>query len=114
MKKSIKPKVPGGVSHAAMRLARTEINNAYHAQSIDGMEDEPWVIGVEWNLTRPHHPDPGEICDNMPILAYSTKTKVPLKPHPNCVCYITPVLEDFQIFAQKLKSGAYDNEQKGA
>lgn len=108
VKHSIKPSVPGGVSHAAMRLARTEINNAFHSQAIASMQDEPWVIGVEWNLSRQHPADQRDICDQYADIRIFDKTKVPPKPHPNCRCYITSVLEDFQIFANKLRAGAYN------
>jgi hypothetical protein len=101
--KSIKPSVPGGVSHAAMRLARTEIGNAYHAQSIGEYQDEPWVINVEWNLSGSHNPDPREICEQYADIGIFDKAKVPPLPHPNCMCYITPVLEDFSTL---YKTGA--------
>jgi len=38
----IDPNVKGGVSYAARRLARTEINNAFHTTTIRAAADQPW------------------------------------------------------------------------
>jgi hypothetical protein len=108
VRKSISPKVAGGVSYAAMRLARTEINNAFHAQSIGTMEDKPWVESVRWNLSRVHKDDPGDLCEEYSDIGTFDKTDVPLKPHPQCMCYITPELSSFADFAAGLQSGVYD------
>jgi hypothetical protein len=43
----INPNVPGGVRSAAMRLARTEINNAFHFTSIRYTREMPW--GLEYS-----------------------------------------------------------------
>src|SRR5688500_11632 len=49
----ISPSAPGGVSYAAMRLARTEINNAFHQRQITGGQ-RPGVTGIRWNLSGSH------------------------------------------------------------
>lgn len=59
----VDPNVPGGASYAAMRLARTEINNAFHAQTLQSMADSGVVEYVKWNLSR-SHPDK-DICDDL-------------------------------------------------
>jgi hypothetical protein len=107
-RKSVSPKVAGGVSYAALRLARTEINNAFHAQSIGSMEDKPWVESVHWNLSKVHTEDPGDLCEEYADIGTFDKTNVPVKPHPQCMCYITPDMADFADFAASLQSGAYD------
>jgi hypothetical protein len=106
--KSISPNTPGGVSFAAMRLARTEINNAFHVQSMQEM-DKPWAQEVKWNLSKMHKPDPGDPCEEYARIGTYSKDAIPLKPHPQCMCYITPVMLDFNIFAQQLRAGSFDD-----
>lgn len=59
----VDPNTPGGASYAAMRLARTEINNAFHSQTIEQMRKSGVVEYVKWNLSR-SHPD-RDICDDL-------------------------------------------------
>ena len=47
----IRPDTPGGVSYAAQRLGRTELNNAFHETSRRAVEGMPWITGVRWNLS---------------------------------------------------------------
>lgn len=88
VKSMINPNVRGGVSYAAQRLARTEINNAFHAASIDRYERSPYVTGVDWNLSG-SHPE-GDLCDWLAMKSPYDKKHVPAKPHPMCFCFITP------------------------
>jgi hypothetical protein len=108
----IDPRVKGGVSYAALRLARTEINNAYHAQSTDSARDKPWVKGMRWRLSN-SHPKP----DNCNIYATADNgigsgvwpiDRVPHKPHPNCLCYVVPELVTMAEFNRNLRYGVYD------
>lgn len=107
IRQSISPDVPGGVSYAANRLARTEINNAYHAASADRYMNSPIVESVDWHLST-SHPE-GDICDQMAEEGPYDKDKVPEKPHPNCYCYITPHLPTQEEFMANLLSGKYDD-----
>lgn len=88
----IDPRVRGGVSHAALRLGRTELNNAFHTRQIAEAQRE-WVSAVRWNLSRSHPRE--DVCD-----VYASrddglgsgvwdKHGVPSKPHPQCLCYLT-------------------------
>lgn len=94
VKKFIQPSTPGGVSYAAMRLARTEINNTFHDRQIDNAQNKPWVGGAKWNLSH-SHPRPDE-CDKL-ARGHSegmgpgiyAPDEIPQKPHPQCFCYIT-------------------------
>lgn len=107
------PNTPGGVRYAAMRLARTEINNAYHAISVNQAADKPWVQGMKWNLSG-SHPKPDE-CDE---LAHEDKfemgsgvfpaQEVPRKPHPHCLCVAVPMVVDEEEFLDALVGGRYD------
>lgn len=101
----ISPNTPGGVRYASMRLARTEINNAFHAISIQNATEKPWVNQMKWNLSRSHpKPDP---CDA--LVGLYDPPDVPRKPHPHCFCYVTPQVEDRDVFLDKLLAGQYDD-----
>jgi hypothetical protein len=110
----IRPDVRGGVSYAAMRLARTEINNAYHAVSIDHERDKPWTLGMRWRLSRSHpHVD---ICDDLARrdsaglgAGVFPSGDVPRKPHPQCLCYVTPELPTNDQFFTEFHAGKYDD-----
>lgn len=112
---SIRPDVRGGVSYAAMRLARTELNNAFHAAAVESVQDKPWVMGMEWHLSG-SHPRP-DICDEY---AHEDKFdlgngifptgQVPEKPHPHCFCYVVPGLQDEDDFVAAFARGDYDEQ----
>ena len=104
----IDPNVPGGVSYAARRLGRTEINNAFHAQSIHDAQNTPWVEGMRWNLSKRHEDDPGDECETYYEIGVFDKEHVPDKPHPNCRCFVTPELNAYQDFEDALIQGKYD------
>jgi hypothetical protein len=101
VRSSIDPNVAGGVSYAAMRLGRTEINNAYHAQAINDMREKPWVDHVKWNLSKVHVPQ-GCRCEVFARISAFPKENIPRKPHPQCMCYITAVLVDWESFESNL------------
>lgn len=108
----INPATPGGVRYAALRLARTEINNAAHAVAVDSIQDKPWVESMKWNLSS-SHPRP-DVCDS---LAHGgpdgdgeyPKKDVPGKPHPHCFCFVTPVTPDDDDFLDNLIKGKYND-----
>lgn len=106
-----RPDTPGGVRFAAMRLARTEINNAFHAISVSQAEEKPWVDRMQWHLSRSH--PKVDICDDFANGGregggiYLVR-EVPRKPHPHCFCYVTPVSPDEDEFLDNLVAGKYD------
>ena len=104
----IDPNVPGGVSYAAMRLGRTEINNAFHAQSIFDTQETPWVQEMRWYLSKRHEKDPGDECEIYAAQGLFAKERVPEKPHPNCRCFVTPELPSYDEFESALLQGHYD------
>lgn len=104
----INPSVRGGVSYAATRLARTEINNAFHSQTLADVEDRPWIDEVQWNLSKSHPPrQPPCLCDRYASRGRFPANDVPLKPHPNCLCYTTPVLPDLDDVFARFQRGEY-------
>lgn len=105
---SIRPNTPGGVAYAALRLGRTELNNAFHATAVDLAKDRPWVTGINWNLSsvHSHTSDKKEICEQYAEMTWTPKTVRP-KPHPQCRCYVTPALVPYEQFVQNLTAGKY-------
>lgn len=109
----ISPNVKGGVDFAAKRLARTEINNAFHAVSVLESQDAPWIEGVKWNLSG-SHPKPDRCNDYAEKDGYGMgagvfpPSKVPGKPHPQCLCYTTAVTTSDDDFIKAFKAGKYD------
>jgi hypothetical protein len=114
VRSSIRPDVPGGVSYAAYRLGRTELNNAFHRAQIDQRKDSPFTEGFKWHLSG-SHPRP-DACND-----YAEKTHfrggdagvfrpsdVPGKPHPNCLCYLTTVTIDEDEFVNRFLRGEYN------
>lgn len=108
------PDTPGGVRYAALRLARTEINNAFHAISVSQAAEKPWVQAMQWHLSG-SHPKADE-CDS---LAHEDRfnigagkfppREVPRKPHPHCFCYVTPSVIEEDAFLDQLTSGGFDD-----
>lgn len=109
----INPSTPGGVRYAAMRLARSEINNAFHAVSVQQAQGKPWVNAIHWYLSG-SHPKP-DICNDYAETdrfdmgpGVFPKREVPRKPHPHCFCYVTPEQVDEDEFLTMLTNGKYD------
>lgn len=105
---SIRGDVPGGVSYAALRLGRTELNNAFHATAITLSQDRPWISSMAWNLSsvHSHNPNRTEICEEYAEKEWPV-TAVPPKPHPQCRCYVTPTLVPYEQFLQDLTNDKY-------
>lgn len=108
----IRPGAPGGVSYNAMRLARTEINNAFHFSQIRHTREMPWVDGYRWNLSGSH--PKVDVCSTMAQGNHSnlgrgiySKADVPGKPHPNCLCYLTTITASNAKFERQLRAGTY-------
>lgn len=112
LRQYINPNTPGGIRYAAMRLSRTEINNAAHAVTIDAARGKPWVEGMQWRLSS-SHPKP-DICDQYARGGpkgdglYPVGT-TPAKPHPHCFCFVTPTTVSERDFINNLVKGRYDD-----
>ena len=110
----IRPDVRGGVSYAAKRLGRTELNNAFHETTRRAGAAQPWVEGMKWHLSG-SHPRPDE-CNRLAESdsyrmgegVYPSE-RVPPKPHPQCLCYISPITKSNKDFLDDLFSGQYDS-----
>lgn len=102
----IRMDTPGGPRYAAMRLARTELNNAFHATQVRSAVQAPWVEGMRWNLSG-SHPRPDE-CNEYADIGVYAPDEVPAKPHPNCLCYMTPEVVSRKQFIAQFEAGEYD------
>lgn len=103
----IRPDVRGGVSYAALRLSRTELNNANHFAAVEDNADKPYVLGMDWMLSRSHpHKD---ICDLLAERGPYARDNVPAKPHPQCFCFVVPKTMDDDEFVDKFKTGEFDD-----
>lgn len=110
VKEFFNPGVPGGASSRARTLARTEINNAFHAQSIADMQDRPWVNNVKWNLSKSHPAkQPYDKCDEYARIGLFPPEHIPPKPHPNCLCFVVPDLPDINSVINDYLAGKYDS-----
>lgn len=116
VKHLINPNTPGGISYAAKRLARTEINNAFHGVNAENYANSPFVEAVQWNLSSSH---PGDLLDECVDYAEGEPDgigiglfrpqNVPAKPHPNCLCFTVAATVSPEKFADTLTSGGYDS-----
>lgn len=112
----IDPATPGGASYAAMRLGRTEVNNAFHATAVRNYQNTPWVQRVKWSLSGSHPAGKVDECNDYADSVHFKggeageflAMEVPGKPHPNCLCYVEPVVMDLDQYAKNFKSGQYD------
>lgn len=110
----IHPGTRGGASYAALRLGRTELNNAYHAAQIYDMNSKPWVVAAQWHLSGSHPKK--DICDVMAAQdlhglgpgRYRT-ADVPGKAHPQCLCFITPEMPSAARLDALIAAGAFDD-----
>lgn len=110
----ISPTTPGGASYAAQRLARTEINNAFHERQVAG-GSRPGVTGTVWNLSGSH-----KVPDKCNLYAGQNKfdmgrgvfppRQVPDRPHPNCFCFLTYKTMTSAEFKRSLSDGDFDAE----
>jgi hypothetical protein len=101
----ISPSTPGGASYASMRLARTEMNNAFHQQQIKA-GDKPWVKHMVWHLSGSHKkPDQCNVYADKRTFEVAD---VPGKPHPHCLCFLTAETDSPEEFLTRLADGKYD------
>ena len=100
------PNTPGGVRYAAMRLARTEINNSFHAMSAQKYAETPWIPKVDWNLSGSHPKK--DLCNELAEESPYDSEEVPARPHPQCMCNITPKSVDEDEFVENFLKGDYD------
>jgi hypothetical protein len=114
VKQFYRPDTPGGMRYASLRLARTEVNAAYHHTARMQVIDAPWVPGQRWYLSGSH--PKADVCDPLAKEDHDDlgegvfkPANVPNKPHPQCFCYIAPVVVQEDVFLDNLLKGRYDD-----
>lgn len=96
------------VSYQAMRLARTEMNNAFHEGAIAANQHSPGYRGIYWRLSKSRVMPIPDICDDMAEdvshgePGFYPKGKEPVRPHPQCMCFAVSNWEDPEQFSQRL------------
>lgn len=90
--------------YASIRLARTEINMAYRKAEWTRWQQFDFILGYEVKLSK-RHPAP-DICDD--LLGIYPKDFVFLGWHPNCMCYVVPiVMSDEEYYNRKQRADNY-------
>lgn len=91
----------------ALRVARTEINAAYHTARNDRWANEPFVIGQHIHVSPQHDPEKcADICDDLE--GYYPKGFMWNGWHANCMCTSDPVMisgEEREQFYKRLFKG---------
>lgn len=91
----------------ALRVARTEINAAYHTARNDRWANEPFVIGQHIHVSPQHDPEKcADICDDLE--GYYPKGFMWNGWHANCMCTSDPVMisgEERKDFYKRLFNG---------
>ena len=88
----------------AERLMRTEINGAYHNANYERWQLEPFVIGLQINLS-PQHPE-YDMCDELEG-SYPKEFRWD-GWHPQCMCMSNPIMiegEEKKEFYRRLVAG---------
>src|SRR5690606_21412741 len=86
------------VRYHAVVIARTEANAAFLAGHVEKAKASPWVVGVKWNLSASHRvPCECEVFAKQNAYGLGPGVyppdKVPERPHPNCFCFMTDVVD---------------------
>ena len=91
----------------ALRVARTEINAAYHTTRNERWTNEPFVIGQHIHVSPQHDPEEdADICDELE--GYYPKDFVWNSWHPQCMCTSDPVMisgDEREQFYKRLLNG---------
>lgn len=91
----------------ALRVARTEINAAYHKARNGRWANEPFVIGQHIHISPQHDPDEdADICDELE--GYYPKDLDWDGWHPQCMCTSDPVMisgEERKQFYKRMLNG---------
>ncbi len=87
--------------YRSIRLARTEINMAYRTAEQERWKQFDFVLGYEVKLTQNGHHVP-DICDTL-AGKYPKDFKF-VGWHPNCMCYVIPILKTEEEFWDEKES----------
>lgn len=88
----------------ALRVARTEINSAYHKARNERWRNEPFVIGQYIHVSPQHNID--DICNDLE--GRYPKDYIWISWHPQCICTSDPITiqgEEKKAFYKRLMAG---------
>lgn len=99
--------VPDDLSYEALRLARTEIMAAYGVSSKKSAEVIPSAKGMRWSTSNSNTAckkcrENAAKDNGMGAGVYSFEELPKYPAHPNCMCQLTPALEDTASFVDRL------------
>lgn len=99
--------IPKDISYQSLRLARTEMASAFKEGTVLGHSKTPSYLGVQWQISAAH-PFEDE-CDELASGGPQNDGVYPpgdepMQPHPNCMCVVSPVHQDLDEFADRLKN----------
>lgn len=81
----LNPYRKGGISYQIMRLIRAETNSTFHSA-----EQIVADLALSWDWNRSQTHTVRDICDDLAARGPYPTASVPNKPHPWCLCYVTP------------------------
>ncbi len=113
MMKRMGKRVPKSLSYEALRLARTEMTMAFQEGTYAAGRVSPSYRGVRWYLSASHPLQ--DVCDDLASAdlynlgpgGYPAGEE-PITPHPNCLCFAAPLVEDTKDFVARLKRWQHD------
>lgn len=88
----------------ALRVARTEINSAYHKARNERWQNEPFVVGQYIHVSPQHNID--DICNDLE--GRYPKDYIWISWHPQCICTSDPITiqgEEKKAFYKRLMAG---------
>ncbi|MCH3962984.1 MAG: hypothetical protein LKE46_01800 [Clostridium sp.] len=112
--KSFKAGITNKVSYQAQRLARTSITHAQTETLIQNAIRNPFCKGLKWNLSPSHFMrmhGRRDICDEYNRKVFAPED-LPLQ-HPNCLCYMTEVIEELDKCVETMKDWSKDRANPG-
>lgn len=100
--------LPENLSYEALRLARTEMADAYGQAEKRTAEEAPFSKGIRWRLSNA-----GVACKvcianaeqvtDLGIGVYRAEELPDYPAHPNCLCDLQQVVEDIVQYARRVK-----------
>lgn len=100
--------LPDNLSYEALRLARTEMADAYGEAEKRTAEEAPFSQGIRWRLSNA-----GNACDvckdnagrvtELGVGIYKVEDLPTYPAHPNCLCDLQQEVEDIVAYARRVK-----------
>lgn len=96
-------RIPQNVDWRAIRIARSELYASLQQAAGTNAQTNPGSSGqVKWNLTEgAQH---SCICPDLAAESPYDNDNIPDYPHPNCMCYITPLMKSREDFFEEVNS----------